>query len=190
MRVADWESSLNPAIIAGFPERIAAMGAQIVDSFEFCRSAGQASGTTPVAEFKRLCADLADNSGELRWSFQGGLHADGDPQLVMDVAGEVTLVCQRCLMPYTQALQSRSTLVLAADEAQADEAEERIDDDSIDVIVGSRSMDLMVLVEDEALLSLPLSPRHETCPGVAPAPVDDKPESPFAALGQLRKPKQ
>lgn len=162
------------------------MSAQIVDSFEFCRSAEQASGSTPVAEFKRLCADLAEPGGELRWSFKGGKHADGEPQLVMEVAGEVRLVCQRCLMPYAQALQSRSTLVLAADEAQADDIEERLDDDSIDVIVGSKAMDLMVLVEDEALLSLPLSPRHEVCPGVVPASQDGKEESPFAMLKQLK----
>ena len=163
------------------------MSAQIVDSFEFCRSAEQASGSTPVAEFKRLCADLAEPSGELRWSFQGGKHADGAPQLLMEVAGEVRLVCQRCLAPYTQPLQSRSTLVLAADEAQADEVEARIDDDSIDVIVGSRSMDLLVLVEDEALLSLPLSPRHDVCPGVVQVNQDGKEESPFAVLKQLKQ---
>ncbi len=120
------------------------MGAQTIDSFEFCRSAAQASGTTPVAEFKRLCADLADASGEMRWSFQGGLHPEGDPQLTMDVAGTVRLVCQRCMAPFDYSLQSRSVLVLAADEEQADAGEQRLDDDSIDVIVGSKGMDLLM----------------------------------------------
>lgn len=162
------------------------MSAHVVDSFEFCRSAGHASGTTPVAEFKRLCADLADPAGELRWSFQGGLHAEGDPQLVMEVAGTVKLVCQRCMAPFDHPLESRSTLVLAADEEQADAAEERLDDDSIDVIVGSRAMDLLMLVEDEALLSLPLSPRHDVCPGPVQEVREDKAESPFAVLGKLK----
>ncbi len=162
------------------------MSAQTIDSFEFCRSAAQASGTTPVAEFKRLCADLADASGEMRWSFQGGLHPEGDPQLTMDVAGTVRLVCQRCMAPFDYSLQSRSVLVLAADEEQADAVEERLDDDSIDVIVGFKGMDLLMLVEDEALLSLPLSPRHDVCPGPVQEVQQDKAESPFAVLRKLK----
>lgn len=162
------------------------MSAQVVDSVEFCRSAGHASGSTPVAEFKRLCADLADASGELRWSFQGGLHAEGDPQMVMDVAGTVKLVCQRCMTSFDYPLQTRATLVLAADDAQADEAESRLDDESIDVIVGAKALDLLMLVEDEALLSLPLSPRHEVCPGPAQEVQKDKTESPFAVLKHLK----
>jgi len=162
------------------------MSAQVIDTFEFCRTAGQASGATPVAEFKRLSADLADASGELRWSFQGGLHPEGDPQLVMEVAGTVKLVCQRCMAPFDYSLQTRSTLVLATDDEQADEAEARLDDDSIDVIVGSKAMDLLMLVEDEALLSLPLSPRHEVCPGPAQEVPKDKAESPFSVLKNLK----
>ncbi len=162
------------------------MSAHVVDSFEFCRSAGQAYGATPVAGFNRLCADLADSSGELRWSFQGGLHAEGDPQLDMAVDGTVKLVCQRCMAPFEYALQSRSTLVLAADEEQADAVEARLDDDSIDVIVGAKAMDLLTLVEDEALLSLPLSPRHDVCPGPVQEIREDKAESPFAVLRKLQ----
>jgi uncharacterized protein len=165
------------------------MSAHVVDSFEFCRSAGQASGSTPVAEFKRLCADLADPGGELHWSFQGGLHPEGDPQLVMHVSGNVKLICQRCMTLLDHSLHAHATLVLAADEERADEAEARLDDDRIDVIVGSKAMDLLMLVEDEALLSLPLSPRHEVCPG----PVQEiqkvqreKADSPFAVLKNLK----
>ena len=66
--------------------------------------------------------------------------------------------------------------------ADADEVEEALDDESIDVIVGSTAQDLVQLVEDEVLLSLPQSPRHEICPGEAPTVPVDKPESPFAVL--------
>jgi uncharacterized protein len=44
----------------------------------------------------------------------------------------------------------------------------------------------MVLVEDEALLSLPLSPRHEVCPEGSEAAVSSKLESPFAILKKLK----
>ena len=69
---------------------------------------------------------------------------------------------------------------------QAEQIEERQEDENIDVIVGSTTMDLLMLVEDEALLSLPLSPRHEVCPEGAQLTVDSKLESPFAILKKLR----
>lgn len=162
------------------------MDVQIIDGFEFCRSAKQVSGTTPVSDFVRLCADLADGSGELRWSFQGDAHPEGGPALLMDVSGKVRLVCQRCMAPFDYLLEAGATLVLANDEAQADEVQARIGDDSIDVIVGSKTMDLMTLVEDEALLSLPLSPRHEVCPGEVQEVRNDGAESPFAVLKKLK----
>ncbi len=162
------------------------MTATIVDSFAFCRLGEQVSGTTPVTGFARLPQELADSSGVIRWRFAGGRHPQGLPQLTMAVDGEVRLVCQRCLKPLDHVIASETVLVLAADEAAADDIEARLEDDSIDVIVGSSSQDLLQLVEDEALLSLPLSPRHEVCPDGTPSVKADKADSPFAVLRQLK----
>ena len=126
------------------------MSATTINSLEFCRVAEQASGTTAVAEFVRLRADLHDASGELSWAFQGGRHSEGLPQLSLTVKGEVRLVCQRCLTPFTQQINAESRLVLVADEAQAEATEERLDDESIDVIVGSTAMDLLAVAGGEA----------------------------------------
>jgi uncharacterized protein len=162
------------------------MSANIVDGFEFCRLGEQQTGVTPVAAFERVVADAADKSGEIRWSFTGGRHPKGFAQLTMAVDGEVSLVCQRCLSAYRQPLASETVLVLARNEADADETEESLDDDSIDVIVGSTELDLLRLVEDEVLLSLPLSPKHDACPGDAPKLESGKPESPFSVLKGLK----
>ncbi len=157
-----------------------------VDSFEFARTGESRSGVASVASLGRLSAELADASGELQWTITGGRHALGMPQLNMQVKGEVKLVCQRCLAPFAHAIATDTVLVLARDEADADETEEKLDDDSIDVIVGDARQDLLQLVEDDALLALPLSPRHDTCPGDAPTVPQDKRESPFAALKGLK----
>ncbi len=157
-----------------------------VDSFEFCRTGESRSGTIAVARLGRLTRELADASGELQWAITGGRHSMGFPQLTMQVKGEVKLVCQRCLSPFVQLIDTDTVLVLARDESGADEVEEKLDDDSIDVIVGDAQQDLLQLVEDDALLALPLSPRHEVCPGDAPAVPQDKRESPFAALKGLK----
>ena len=162
------------------------MSAYIINGHEFCRLAERATGTTPVAAFERLCADLHEHQGELSWTLQGGHHPQGMDQLSISVSGEVSLVCQRCLTPFTQIIDAHSRLVLVTDEAQAEETEERLDDESIDVIVGSSTMDLMALVEDEALLALPLSPRHEVCPEGTSSLGDNKSASPFAVLKKLK----
>lgn len=172
-------------MITGFPEANPAMNATTVDVFEFCRLGEQRSGTTPVEGLARVAAEAADASGEIRWSFSGGRHSRGFPQLVMQVEGDVGLVCQRCLSPFRHPVSSKTVLVLGRNEADADDIEEQVDDDSVDVIVGSTAQDLIQLVEDEVLLSLPLSPRHDVCPGDAPKLVTDKPESPFAVLKKL-----
>jgi len=150
------------------------MSAKIVDSFEFCKQQQQSSGQVSVSEFARLSAELANSAGTLDWAIAGGRHAAGVPQLLLNVSGQIQLVCQRCLSPMAYPMVSASTLVA------------RLDDESLDVIVGSTSQDLMVLVEDEALLALPLSPRHEQCPGDVPTSGAEKAESPFAVLKKLK----
>ena len=73
--------------------------------------------------------------------------------------------------------------------AQDEESEE-------DLLVNSAQFDLLELVEDELLMALPVSPKHEKCPGdlkLSAADADfetasDRP-NPFAKLAQLKTPK-
>jgi uncharacterized protein len=56
------------------------------------------------------------------------------------------------------------------------------------VIVGTRSMNLMDLIEDEALLALPQAPKHDVCPDTALLDtVRSEKKSPFDALKALKK---
>jgi uncharacterized protein len=163
------------------------MSAFVIDAFEFCRSNGFRAGVTPVAEMTRLAADCADPSGEISWSIQGGATPRGYPSLTLTVSGTVQLVCQRCLQPFAYEIDSSTMLVLGRDDEEADEIEEILDDESIDVIVGSNCCDIRDLLEDEALLALPQSPKHEVCPD--PSLLDSvKSEkvSPFAGLKNLK----
>jgi uncharacterized protein len=163
------------------------MSAFVIDAFEFCRNNGYREGVTPVAEMPRLAADCADPSGEITWAMQGGQTKQGYPSMTLSVAGHVHLVCQRCLAPFSYEIDSSTMLVLGKDDAEADEIEEVLDDDSIDVIVGSHATDIQQLYEDEALLALPQAPKHEVCPdtGVLDALKSEK-VSPFAALKSLK----
>lgn len=163
------------------------MNAFEIDAFEFCRTNSSREGVAPVAEMTRLSKECANSSGEVTWKVEGGSSKHGYPQLRLTVAGDVQLVCQRCLTPFGYNIDSSTVLMLGKDDADADEIEEIIDDESIDVIVGAKSMNLMDLVEDEALLALPQDPKHETCPdtSLVDSVKGEKP-SPFASLKGLK----
>lgn len=160
----------------------------VIDGFAFGRNKDHREGDFAVADLQRLQKDTADKSGVLHWSVTGSKHALGYPQLTLAVKGPVKLVCQRCLQPMDYEIDSATTLLLAPDDASADEIEETIDDESIDVVVGENAMKVVDLIEDEALLALPQSPRHDVCPeGAAIDFSGDKKELPFAVLKGLKQ---
>jgi len=163
------------------------MSAFVIDAFEFCRTGGHREGVTPLTEMPRLAADCANNSGEITWSIQGGVTPQDYPAMTLSVEGTVQLVCQRCLAPFDYHMDSATQLVLGRDDEEADAMEEVLDDESIDVIVGSRECDIRQLLEDEALLALPQDPKHEVCPDtkLLDALRLEK-VSPFAALKNLK----
>ncbi len=163
------------------------MNAFEIDAFEFCRTNSSRDGVTPVAEMTRLSKECADPSGEVTWKVEGGSSKQGYPQMRLTVAGNVQLVCQRCLTPFGYKIDSSTVLMLGKDDADADEIEEIIDDESIDVIVGAKSMNIMDLVEDEALLALPQAPKHEVCPDTSLVDgAKSEKASPFASLKGLK----
>jgi uncharacterized protein len=164
------------------------MTALVIDAFEFCRTSSTREGVTPVAQMERLARDCAAPVGELSWSAAGGTSKHGFPRMDVSVSGTVQLACQRCLQPFAYDIDSTTVLMLGEDDAKADEIEEVLDDETIDVIVGTRSMNLLDLVEDEALLALPQAPKHDVCPGTTllDGLQSDK-KSPFDALKALKK---
>ena len=54
-------------------------------------------------------------------------------------------------------------------------------------MVCGRELDVYSLLEDQILMALPFSPKHENCGGGETAVQSDKP-NPFAALAGLKKP--
>jgi uncharacterized protein len=164
------------------------MSAFVIDAFEFCRSNGQRDGVTPVAAMSRLNQDCADQTGEIAWSVVGSTSKLGYPQLTLSVSGTVQLVCQRCLAPFAFEMDSSTVLMLGKDDEQADEIEQLVDDETVDVIVGSRNCDVRELIEDEALLALPQSPKHAVCPDTrALDSLKAVKPSPFAGLKGLKQ---
>jgi len=164
------------------------MSAFVIDAFDFSRLKERREGVIPVTELVRLADETADRSGTLSWVLTGDVDHVGHAQLTLLVTGSLQIMCQRCLTPFTFDIDSESVLILAKDEASADEIDALLDDDQIDVIVGSKTLSIAQLVEDEVLLALPLSPKHPVCPdsSALEALKSGKKESPFAVLKNLK----
>jgi uncharacterized protein len=168
------------------------MNALIIDAFEFSRVKERREGEIAVSDLPRLAEESVDKSGALRWSLQGGNHPSGYPQLKLSVSGSVRLMCQRCLTPFDFDMASDTVLVLASDDASADEIDVLLADEEVEVIIGSRTFNIAELIEDDALLALPLSPKHPTCPDqlLPEAAKSAEKASPFAVLKDLKQTKQ
>lgn len=147
-----------------------------LDIFEFARSGRHAAGGLRLSQVQRLSsevpAEAPDRDTTFTWQAEGStqpeLQDDGSeaaqPYLRLAVHGSAWLECQRCLAPYEQAFDVDAIYRLVATEEEAEEYP--LDDDELDVIVGSRQFDLVDLIEEELLLSLPLVPKHDVCPQV------------------------
>lgn len=142
------------------------MQAFVIDAFTFCQQREQRKGSTKIAEFPRLSVECANGDGVLNWTLQGGVNQLGMPQLTLTVQGQFQLMCQRCLTPFDFDIDSQAELILAKDDDHADEIESMLEDDEVDVVVGSKTFNVMDLIEDEALLAIPQSPKHAVCPDV------------------------
>ncbi|MGT2470343.1 DUF177 domain-containing protein [Paraburkholderia terrae] len=147
-----------------------------LDLFEFARSGRQAAGTVRVSQLPRMLNEVPqeapDRDTALTWQAEGAtqpeLQDDGtegpQPYLRLAIHGAAWLECQRCLSPYEQAFNVDATYRIVNTEEEAEEFP--LDEDEVDVIVGSRQFDLVDLIEEELLLSLPLVPKHDACPEV------------------------
>ncbi len=163
------------------------MAVFLEDATEFCQKNHRLEGRVRISDLERLSSMCLNTSDELVWTLAGRVHSSGHFQVDLTVKGKIDLICQRCLEAFSFELDSKAFIILADSEDEADEIEDGLaSDDPTEVIVREAQMDVMVLVEDEVLLSIPLSPRHEMCPNDDRQVKALKKESPFAVLRNLR----
>lgn len=130
----------------------------VIDSLDFVRNARVHHGKIPLVDLTRLQSYLFDSRGELMFAISGSFDENNKPVLQIVVKGEMNLCCQRCLGKLVHALDLQSCLILVNDEEELDQYD---DDDTVDGILAATDMDVLQLIEDEIILSLSISPRHQ-----------------------------
>ncbi len=117
--------------------------------------------------------------------------------LIMQFSGDIWVTCQRCLTPLNIDITHDAELILLQREEQQGLVDESDDYLLLEELLaeqpenkkGERLLPLKKLVEDELLLDVPLSAKHDDCEMAVEQVgeiIEEEAENPFAALEALK----
>lgn len=157
-----------------------------IDSLDFAGNGREIGGEVPVAELPRLQEVLGNQQGILGYTVRGGVDRLGSHFLGVSVTGRCQVRCQRCLeaMEYPVRLDTR---LLLRDQASLDALDD--DEEEFDSILADVHLDVLNLLEEEILLSLPFAPKHEpgACQAAGSENMQAEERHPFAALAKMKR---
>ncbi len=161
-----------------------------IDSLDFAGNGRQISGEITVAEMPRLLDALEDTQGNLRFTIIGGTDKQGSPLLDVSITGNCRLRCQRCLSAMEHAVRLDTRLLLR-DQASLDALDGDVagEEEEFDSILADAHLDVLNLLEEEILLSLPIAPKHEfgACQAADGGNMHKEEKNPFAVLAKLKQ---
>ena len=162
-----------------------------IDSLDFARNGQNISGEVPIAGLPRLQDVLENLRGVLSYTVQGVVDKQGAPALDVSIAANFQLRCQRCLKGLDYAVQLDTRLLLR-DQASLDALDDNVaggEEEEFDSILADAHLNVLNLLEEEILLSLPIAPKHElgACQATDSENVREEEQHPFAVLAKLKR---
>jgi uncharacterized protein len=132
---------------------------QHIDNIDFSRKSREIRDIIRLSDFKRLqdlCLNLEDS---IAFVLRGFENKHREPCLELHIEGKLDLICQRCSEKLEHKIFLKSGFLIKEETQLTDF---QIDDHAdYDLIEGSVKMDVLSLIEDEIILSLPVAPKHE-----------------------------
>lgn len=160
------------------------------DAFRLARQRETLTGEAAMSQLPRLAQSVLDPDAHVRYTIEGRIDDEGHPGARMRLSATLTLRCERCNEPVAFRLERNVPFRFVRDERELNALP--IEDDEVEEVVGSPAFALLPWIEDEAILSLPLVPRHADCALPAagleepPAGEGEARAHPFAALARLK----
>ena len=172
-----------------------------IEPFKWAEQGFTWSGTLPLSRFARIAREAVGSIDHQLINIDCKLSMDAYHRIVWldgHVETKVSVECQRCLNSVGLELVLDFHLALVDDESLI----ERLDEDADFIVLGESeatvkgsydapaTADLLALIEDELLLLMPLSPKHEFCehkhqPAVEEL-AEEKRDNPFDVLAGLK----
>ncbi len=132
---------------------------QHIDNIDFSRKSREIRDIIRLSNFKRLqdlCLNLEDF---VVFVLRGFENKHKEPCLELFIEGKLSLICQRCSEKLEHTIFLKSGFLIKEETQLTDF---QVDDHAdYDLIEGSAKMDVLSLIEDEIILSLPVAPKHE-----------------------------
>lgn len=161
-----------------------------IDSLDFARNGQKLCGEVPIGGLPRLQDVIENQDDALSYTVLGVVDKQGNPALDLSITGDCRLLCQRCLggMDYSVRIDTR--LLLRSQESMdaLDKSVASGEEEEFDSILADTHLEVLDLLEEEILLSLPIAPRHEAgaCKATEAGGVQDEVQHPFAVLANLK----
>lgn len=163
-----------------------------IDPWAFARTRRFLNGVLPIRETREI-QQWSDGETDIGFTLQGAVDKNGHHRLSGTLEVVLTLVCQRCLAPIEWPFVHRFEYVLIRDAAD----EKAVEKNDETLICTGRQLDLAWFLEEEVLLLVPMTAKHDKCAPPAhtvdeqlPASSRNKPFASLAALKNLIKHKE
>jgi uncharacterized protein len=154
---------------------------ELIDGLQFARSGTQVRGELAGDRLPRL-AQMGCQAERVVFSLAGGIGSTGKPTLWLQASAQLETVCQRCLGPLAMPVSVQAELELCESLLEIARAE-----DDVDRVLATAAMNVAELVEDELILALPQTPKHEACVFSQGEQDNVAGRSPFGALALLKR---
>ena len=133
---------------APFPERI--------DAVKLFARQGSITAYLPLTRLQRLTDQLSGETGHVAVDLKFGVDEEDRRLLVGTLDTRVLVTCQRCLQDLQLDLHCQMSLLVFDNEEALQELPESQDA----VTMPEAGLDVLALIEDELILSLPMVPMH------------------------------
>lgn len=126
---------------------------------------GSLSAVLPLAKLERLVASLGDpgltQASQVLVDLEFGHDDEGRRRLQGSLQTSVKQLCQRCLQPMQQELDCNLDVLIMDSEQELHELPDAVAAATDIIVDEAGELDVLALIEDELLLSLPVVPMHE-----------------------------
>ena len=128
-----------------------------VEPYKLAARHERLEGTVALDTLARLAEEAGPQTGECHVVLVFAVNAQGRREIRGHLQAELSLACRRCLEPMLETVESHFLLGMISDEALAGELPASHEP----VLVENEQLDLLTVVEDELILSLPQVIYHD-----------------------------
>ena len=159
----------------------------LIDPQAFTQQKQSMQGKVALSDLdKRVHSpDFTQLSAQVAYFLAGDVDKWQHPGLSLTLSGSLPMRCQRCMQPVNVQLNEHAQIVLFDNENELNQA--MLVDEACEGVLIEPELDVFTLLEDQILMALPFSPKHEHCHIAHEDAIHTQQLHPFSVLAGLKK---